>query len=77
MLGPHPESHDPPREPARERRTRDEPEREGRRELPGGVQDAGDDSVLDQELEPLGDTRRQLAAPLDPAQVIDVEPAVA
>jgi len=32
---------------------------------------------LDQELEPLGDTRRQLAAPLDPAQVIDVEPAVA
>ena len=77
MLGPDAESNEPTKEPAKERRARDEPEGERRRELPGGAEDAGDDSVLDQELEPLDDTRRQLAPPLDPAQVIDVEPAVA
>ena len=39
-----------PREAAKERRARDEPEREGRRELAPGAEDAGDDSFLDQEL---------------------------
>ena len=50
MLGPDAQSDEPAQEAAKERRARDEPEREGRRELASGAEDAGDDSFLHQEL---------------------------
>src|SRR5207245_6130757 len=64
-------------DPAQERETREEPDREWRRDLLCASQDTPDDPILDEDLEPLGDAGRPLAPPLHPSQVLGGQPGLA
>src|SRR5438552_5446009 len=77
MLGSDPDPDQPGGDPAQEREPRDELDGELRRDLLRASQDAPDDPILHEDLQPLGDEGRPLAPPLHPSEVLGGQPVLA